>query len=146
MCSNLFFYYSNMEHWILTFKHIPSPPLLHFPPATMVTKRLQQRFLLLQYNYLSAAFAVGVVAILQARAQSLAKKQKAGWRDLTRARKRISMAEVHASLGPIYFPCSFQMSYASFVKLLGILAPAIDQLSTHKTGTWIPSTIPKASR
>jgi hypothetical protein len=79
------------------------PPLpAAYPLVTMVTKRLQQRFLLLQYNYLSAAFAVGVIAILQARAQALAKNHKAGWRGLTRARKRISMAEVYASLGPIY--------------------------------------------
>jgi hypothetical protein len=40
------------------------------------------------------------------------------------------MAEVYASLGPIYFRRSFRMSYALFVKLLGILAPAINQLST----------------
>jgi hypothetical protein len=70
----------------------------------MVTKHLQQRFLLLQYNYFSAAFAVGVVAILQARAQALELQEqthKAGWRGLTRARKRISIAKVYASLGPI---------------------------------------------
>jgi hypothetical protein len=109
-------------------------------PVTMVTKRLQQRFLLLQYHYLSAAFVVGVVAILQARAQAqaLAIKPKAGWRGPTRARKRISMAEVYASLGPIYFRRSFRMSYALFVKLLGILAPAINQLSTkHRSDSSI---------
>jgi hypothetical protein len=50
---------------------------------------------------------------------------------LDKARKRISMAKVYALLDPIYFWRSFQMSYASFVKLLGILAPAINQLSTQ---------------
>jgi hypothetical protein len=100
----LLFKYGGQDlDFLNTYPPAPFPPVTI--PVTMVTKRSQQRFLLLQYHYLSAAFVVGVIAILQARAQAqaLAIKPKAGWRGPTRARKRISMAEVYASLGPIFF-------------------------------------------
>jgi hypothetical protein len=101
----------------------------------MVTCRqsLWRRVLALQVQAISATFVMTVIAICYE--QKVPRQlRKSGWRGPARARKRVSIEEVFHSLGPIYFWCSFRMSYKSFKKLLGVLTPGIHQL------TWKPGT------